>query len=162
MAVDDILTNTINFLQVYNRAVTGVRLSPPLASYLTVLDSANCPYAMSWPVQSTWHHKGQGGAPKRIDQAMQIIVFVEPLGANDIPSRAAEAVLLLQRFRNKYLDPASVPVFDPTGSEPYQITIEEGEGNPHSDTGLVSNLIFGGKAFHGFQMTVHTRILIMS
>lgn len=159
MAVDDILTNLINDIQALNRTTTGVQAAPALNDYPTVIDTADLPLVITWPGAGTWHHKGMGGAQKRQDRSLRVLCFVDPLGQNDIPSRAAEGVVLLQRLINLYLNPDSVPVTDPTGAEPYQITIEEGDSNPHSDSGLVSNLSFAGKSYSGFEIKLRARVL---
>ena len=153
------LVETINLLQAVNRSVAGVKKAPVLAKYPTKLESADLPFAISWPSDGTWHHEGMGGSQKRQDRVYRVLVYVEPLGLNDIPSRAVAAATLLQRFIEKYLAPETVPLADPGGSNPYQVTIEEGSGSPHSDGGLVSNLVFGGVPYHGFELHVRVREL---
>lgn len=162
MTIDDILLNTINYLQAYNRSVTGVlaQCVPDLADYPTVIDSAALPYIITWPTQGSWHTKGQGGYPMRFDQTFDIICYVDGAALNSIPVRALEAIMLYQRLRNKYLLPSSVAVFNPTPTEPYQITLEQDVNSPFSDTGLRSDLVFSGKPYHGFILSVRARILV--
>lgn len=153
------VNTTINLLQAVNRSITGVKKAPVLEKYPTQLNTADLPFVISWPAEGTWHHEGMGGALKRQDRVYRILVYIEPLGQNDIPTRAAAAAVLLQRFIEKYLDPATVALADPSGSNPYQVTVEEGANSPHSDGGLVSNLVFGGVPYHGFEVRVRVREL---
>jgi hypothetical protein len=158
VGVDEILINTINDIQALNRAVTGVKRAPDLDSYPTVLDTSNLPFVLTWPTEATWHSEGMGGAPKRMDRTFRIICFYEKLGQNDIPTRTAGAVKLLQRHINKFLNPASIPVRDPSDTEPYQVTLERGKNAPHGDSGIRSDLKFGGDFFTGYDLQVRVRV----
>lgn len=157
MSVNDIVTVAINALQSYHRDL--VPFAPPLASYPTIIDTPNLPMAICWPVESTFSQKGQGGALKRIDQGIEVLVYTMPLTQNDIPSRAAADVVLLQQFRMLYLDAANVPIVYPTANDPYQITIESSESAPHSDSGLRADLMYGGRPFAGFSLRLRVRAL---
>lgn len=152
MAID----TTINLIQTLNRSISGIKQAPNLAQYPTVLHTANLPYAITWPASGEWFHQGQGGSYKRENRNYRIIVYIEPLGQNDIPSRAVEAVTLLEQFKAKYLTPTTIALANPPT---YQVTIQVDEDKPITDTGLVSDLLFSGTPYHGFEIEISVREL---
>jgi len=152
------IATTIDLLQAVNRAVQGVKRAPELARYPTAIDAVDCPYVISWPAEGQFFTKG--GETKRQDRIYRVICYIEPLGLNDIPTRAVEATALLQRFIDAYIDRANVALADPQGAQPtYQVTIESGPEHVHTDSGLVSNLLFGKNTFHGFELRINVREL---
>lgn len=156
--IDDALTETINALQAYHASVTGVASAPALDSYPTVLDTAALPCVLTIPAESQFWIKG--GRANVIDpQGLRVVCFLEPLGINDIPVRMQEAVLLLQRLRNVYINPAKVPVINPSVTYPFQVTLESSEERTHRDSGISPNLSFNGKPYYGFEITLSARIL---
>ena len=148
MAIED----TINLLQALNQGITGIPpgAAPALTNYPTVIDFT--PFVITWPADGSWYIKG--AASKQALRTYRVICFVESLGVNDIPSRAVEAVQLLQRFIDAYITAANVAQADPPT---YQVTIESGPDTPHTDGGLISSLTFGGKAYHGFELRIGVR-----
>ena len=151
------ISTTINLLQALNRSITGIKRAPDLDKYPTVIDTANLPMMISWPSEAQFHIKG--GGEKRQDRVYRLICYIEPLGQNDIPSRASAAATLLQRVVDTYITAANVALADPGGTNIYQVTIESGPNHQHSDSGLVSNLLFAGKPYHGFEVRVNVREL---
>jgi hypothetical protein len=95
-----------------------------------------------------------------VDEAIRmrtalVLLYVEPLGQNDIPSRAVEAVRLLAALRETYINVANIPLAlpdDNTGG--YQLTFESGPETPHTDEGIVPNLSYGGAAYYGARLRV--------
>lgn len=158
-ATDGILQSTIDAMQALHAGVTGVVNAPALAAYPTVIDTAACPYILTWPAAATWQQKGGAGSPRRQDRTILIVGYVQPIAQSDIPSRASEAVLLVQRIGDLWLDPANVALHNPTPVEPWQATIETGGAQPFSDEGIVSNLQFRGVPWVGFQFSVRVRLL---
>jgi hypothetical protein len=155
MAVDEELAT--NLIQAVNRGIAGVRKAPDLASYPTAIDTSDLPYVLTWLGPGQWYIKG--GGYKVDKRTMLLICYIQPLGQNDIPSRAVQAVRLHQTMRATYITASTVPLADPDTNSGYQITVTSGEGTPHSDTGLRSDLQFGGKAYHGFILQVNINIL---
>ena len=130
--------------------------APSLENYLTVLDSANLPYVLTWPGPSRFYSKGGGWIVDM--ETLMIVCYVQPLGLNDIPSRATEAVRLYQVMRRKYTTVATIPLASPATSAGYQITAESGPNSPHSSDGIQSNLNFAGKPYLGFTLHLNVRI----
>jgi hypothetical protein len=155
MAVD--IELAINLIQAQNLLVSGVLEAPALSAYRTAIDTPNLPYVITWPAEGSFYAKG--GAYKADHRIMRVIAFVEPLGQSDLPTRAVEAVQLLQAMRDRWITNSVIPLQDPVGGVVYQITAESGPDRPHSDTGLVSNLVFSGRQFHGFEIRLNVRIL---
>src|SRR3954470_24277104 len=98
MSTDTIIQDTINAMQALHRAVADIATAPPLDQYPTVLDTGTIPYILTWPGPGTWHHGGMGGSPRRQDRTMFVLCYLRPLGQNDIPSRAVEGALIMQRL----------------------------------------------------------------
>ena len=63
-STDTITLDTANYLQAINQSISGVQESPTVANYRTSLDTVNCPYALSWPLDGRWYVKG--GAARKI------------------------------------------------------------------------------------------------
>lgn len=148
----------INLIQAKHRALTGfpTLYAPNLDAYPTVLDTPNLPCLLTWPADGAWFQKGHG---YKVDERVFLVLgFVEPLGQNDIPSRAVAAVQLLQSVRAMWVTPANIPL-DSGASSGYQITVESSSENRHSDQGITPDLAFGGKAYYGFRLRLNTRIL---
>ena len=151
------INTTIDLLQALHRSMSGIRKAPNLAKYPTVIDTADLPFVIAWPSDGQFAIKG--GGFKQSHRTYRVLVYVEPIGQNDIPSRAVAAVALLQTMLNAYISAANVPLADPTSTNPYQVTIESGPTAPHTDGGIVSNLVFGGKPYHGFEIRLNVREL---
>lgn len=148
----------VNLMQALNRSFAGVAQAPDLADYPTSIDTGSGAWLLTWPSEASWYAKGDGW--KVDDRTMQVIAFVEPLGQGEIPSRAQEAVQLLQRARSAYIDRANIPLAFPTPvTQPYQIVIASSNDHRHSDGGLVSNLRYQGASYHGFILNVNVRIM---
>lgn len=158
MAVD--IELAINLMQAVNRQLITANLArkaPDLASYPTVIDTADLPYLLTWPSNGSFYIKGGGYKVDR--RTMLVIGYVQPFGQNDVPSRAVQGVRLLQAAREKWISAATVPLADPGANSGYQITIESGPDSPLADGGLQSDLKFAGKDYHGFVLRVNINIL---
>ena len=150
------IVNAINLLQTLHSGVSGVTRAPQLAQYPTVIDTADLPYVITWPGEGQFAIKG--GGYKVIHRTYRVIAFVEPLGQNDIPSRAVTAVTLLSNLIDAYITASNVALSD----GPVQLTIESSDTNRHRDGGLVSNLSFSGKPYHGFEIRLNVRELYVT
>ena len=151
-STDTLIHDAIDLVQALNRSVAGVRTAPALASYPTVIETAMLPCLITWPTQGRWYVKG--GAERQMLRTFQVIGYVEPLGQNAIPSRAVQAIDLLQLLINAYTNTDNIRLFNPP---PYQLTIESSSDTQHADGGLQSDLMFGGRAFHGFMIDLNVR-----
>ena len=130
--------------------------APTWDSYLTVLDSANLPYVITWPGPSRFYSKGGGWIVDM--ETLTVVCYIQPLGLNDIPSVGVEALHFYQVLRRKYATVATIPLASPATSAGYQITVESGPNSPHSSDGIVSNLAFAGKPYRGFTLHLNVRI----
>ena len=149
--VSTIILDAMNALQTLNRTLCT---APQVSEYPTAIDTGSGPIAITWPADGEAWQKGNG-----YDQAvlsMRVIVFVDPVAQNDIPSHAADGAVLLQQFINLYVKAANTPQANPP---PYQLTIQSGASAAHiTHGGLVPTLSFGGRAFVGFELTVPVRM----
>lgn len=146
---------TIDLLQTLNRTVTGLAANgaPALADYPTVLDDAALPICLTWPAEGQSYSKG-GGA-KQETRTYRVVVFIEMLGLNDIPSNAVAAAALHQAFKDLYITAGNIALATPPT---YQVTIETAPNGAHvSDGGIVPSLSFGGRPMIGFEFRVPVR-----
>lgn len=150
------LTLAINKLQALHRSISGVRYAPDLSAYPTVLDTANLPAVITWPVDGSWYMKGGGW--KVDERTMLVLVYVQPLAQNDIPSNAAASVALLGRLREAYITYANALQATPDIDSGYQMTLNSGPERPMSDGGIEANLSFGGAAFYGARIRVNVHL----
>jgi hypothetical protein len=127
--------------------------APEVAKYPTGLSTAQLPLALTWPGPSTFDFEGIGGGKRRFMQSLTTIVYMQPLGQNDIPSRADESLLMLDAVRNILLDNTAIV------DSNYQVTLAQDLSNPHRDSGLRGDLQFGGTVFFGFTVDIRLRIL---
>lgn len=153
-STDTLIHDSIDALQALHRTVSGVITAPALAGYPTVLETAMLPCVLVWPVQGSWYVKG--GAARQMVRTMQVLGYVEPLGQNTIPTRAVQAIDLLQRLINLYTTISAIPLSNPP---PYQLTIESSSDLPHQDGGLQADLAFGGRAYAGFMISLNVRAI---
>ena len=151
--IDTILVDTANYLQVLNRAITGVALAPPVNEYPTTLDTPNCPMVLAWPSEGQWYVKG--GAARQQLRTWRVVCYYEPIAQNDVPTNTEGALLLIQRLINAYTNVANVPQANPP---PYQLTIESGPDMQHTDGGLDVRQ-FRGVTFAGFELRITVRAL---
>lgn len=157
MAVD--IEYAIGLIQAQNRAAlgAGVGLVPAFGDYRASIQDAQLPYVVTWPGAGRWNNKGHGWWEDR--RTYLIIVFVEPLGQKSIGLRSVAAVQYLQRMRAHYITAANISLAEPTiANGGYQVTVESGQGTPHSDEGLVSNLDMAGTLYHGFVLNLNVCI----
>lgn len=150
--ISTIILDTMNALQTLHSGITGVK-APQVANYPTMLDDGNTPLAITLPAHG--EHWIKGGSYNQANRTYHVYVFIEPLTQYDLPSRAVQAVTLLQQFANLYVNPANIALANPP---PYQLSLQSGpDGAKHSDEGLTPNLAFGGRPFYGFQFSVTVR-----
>jgi hypothetical protein len=150
---DTDFTLLINRMQTLHRAISGIRYAPPLHQYPTALQTPSLPSVLTWIGPGQFSTKG-GGWYWDVRTAL-VLLYVEPLGQNDIPSRAVEAVRLLAALRETYINVANIPLAYPgdnTGG--YQLTFESSPETPHTDEGIVPNLSYGGAAYYGARLRV--------
>ncbi len=144
------IIDAMNYLQALNRTLIK---APDVSTYPTVLDTPNLPMAITWPGAGEWWLKGGGWA--QTHRTFRVLVFIQALNQDDVPSRTVQGAELLGQFLNLYLTAAVVAQANPP---PYQLTIESGPQGPHhTDDGLVPTLSFGGRAFVGFELAVKVR-----
>ncbi len=144
-----------NRLQALHRTLSDVRLAPPVAQYLTVLDTPNCPYVMTWIGQGVLYSKGGGWLVEQV--TARVFGFVEPVGQNDIPSRTADGLAVLSALSALYITIGNVTLYTPDEAEAegYQMTIETApDGQRVTHGGLRADLQFGGRSWVGFEIQV--------
>ena len=152
------LTLAVNRLQALHRDVPGIRYAPDLAEYPPNLTTANLPAVLTWPADGQWYLKGGGW--RTDERTMLVLLYIAPLGQNDIPSNAAEAVSLLAQLRETHILRQNVPLADPDDNvDAYQITLESSTDRPHGDGGIEPNLAFGGALYYGARLRVNVRLL---
>jgi hypothetical protein len=151
--------STIDLIQTINRGISGVRRAPPLVSMPTQINTADLPFVVTWIGDGTSFHKGLNTSLLRMDRTYRIIAFVAPLGQSIIPDRATEAALLLQHVIEAWLRVESVALADPDANGGYQVTLQVSETQPIRDSGLRSDLMFGGVPYHGFEVSLPVREL---
>lgn len=145
-----VILDTMNYLQVLNRTLIN---APAVDKYPSVIDTPNLPVAITWPGAGEYWLKGGGW--HFTERTYRILVYIQVLNQDDIPSRAVYSATLFGQFVNLYTDPSIVAQSNPP---PYQLTIESGPSGPHhSDDGLVPSLSFGGRPFLGFELAIRTR-----
>lgn len=149
--VTTIILDAMNALQALNNTICT---APVVSSYPTAIDTGSGPICITWPADGEVWQKGGG-----YDQGvlnMRVIVFIDPVAQNDIPSHAADGAVLLQKFLNLYVKVGNTPQAAPP---PYQLTIQSGPASSHvHHGGLVPTLSFGGRAFVGFELTIPVRM----
>jgi hypothetical protein len=148
--IETTILDTMNYLQALNRTLIN---APAVASYPTVLDTPNLPMAITWPGAGDWWLKGGGWGQS--NRTYRVIVFIQVLNQDDIPSRAVDSAGLLGRFLNLYLVPGNAALANPL---PFQLSLQSApDGIHHSDNGLVPSQSFGGRNFVGFELAVRVR-----
>lgn len=133
------------------------RKVPAVSAYPLKADTADLPLILTRPAEATWHTKGIENALRREDREYEILVFVEPLGQSELPARLIEAMGLLQDVKDWILSTPALS--DPTNYGDYQVTLQQSEASPHSDGGIVPDLLIGGVAYHGFRVRARVREL---
>jgi hypothetical protein len=156
-AGDTVILDCMNYLQGLNRTIlldSGAAIkAPEVAFYPSVLDTPNLPLAITWP--GAGEHWLKGGGWHWTNRTYRILVYIQVLNQDDIPSRAVYAATLFGKFVNLYTNPSVVAAANPP---PYQLTLESGPSGPHhADDGLVPSLSFGGRPFLGFELQIKTR-----
>jgi len=155
--VIDALQDVVNGLTLAVGSKTITLQAPHIDRYPTQLTTAQLPLALTWPGGSSFDYEGIAGGKRRFMQSLTIIVYIQPLGQNDIPSRTEEAIDWLDVVRNALLD--NVVLIQETGIKAYQAVLTQGLGNPHRDSGVTPSLSFGGVSYVGFTLDVTVRIL---
>lgn len=146
-----------NAMQALHRTLIPgtLRLAPDVGGELTVLDTPNCPYVLTWVGPGEVYSKGGGW---KVEAATaRVFVFVETLGQNDVPSRTLEGLGALGAITDLYVTIGNVRLLTPsdTAAEGYQATINTGPDATHvTHGGLRADLQFGGRAFVGFEVQV--------
>lgn len=153
MAVD--IELAVNLMQAQHRGLALVRYAPDLSAYPTALDTPLLPCLLTWPGPGSWGQKGHGY--KFDTRTMQVMGFCEPIGQSDLPTRAIEAVQLLQQVRSFWSTAADLSL-DTGATSGYQITVKSAFDNPHADDGIGPQLTMGGKTYHGFILRVAVAI----
>lgn len=148
-------TRVANALQALHRTLipSVLRYAPDVGSELTVLDTPNCPYVLTWVGAGEVYSKGGGW--KMEEATARVFVFVEPMGQGDIPSRTAEGLAALSAITDLYVTIANVRLLSPDVDAGYQATIETGPDARHvTHGGLRADLQFGGRVYAGFEVQV--------
>lgn len=155
MAIDiELACNLIQAKIRDNLAPTLIQNAPDADAYLPSLHDAQCPYVMTWPGEGSFYQKGGG---YKIDQrTFEVFCFVQAQGQQEIPTRTVDGIRILQAMRNLFITAHNIPLadIDVTG---YQITVESDSATPHSDTGLIGSLPYGGLVFMGFTLRLNVR-----
>src|SRR4051812_4501238 len=118
MTIDTVIFDIMTAMQALNATIPGV-IAPAPALYPTSIDTAVAPFCMTWPGDGENWQKGSGYSQGT--RTYRVIVFLDPVAQNDIPSHAVAGALLLQQFVNLYIKSANTPLINPGA---YQATIE--------------------------------------
>lgn len=149
-----------NRLQALHRSLSGAGWSlraPDVAQYPTNLPTANLPMALTWVGASSFSQKGGGWGYEVLKAS--VFLFIEPLGQNDIPSRAALAMDVMATLIDAYRTAENIPLAQPgDNTAAYQITLESDPGNTHSHGGLVADLGFGGASYYGARFSLNVTL----
>lgn len=153
---DTIILDTMNVMQALHRTLTvdgRPVTAPPVANYPTVIDTPSLPFVMTWPAAGEAWQKGHGFDQWR--RTFRVIVYLQVLGQDDVPSRTVPNALILQQIINLYVNPVNTPLGN---IPPYQLTVQSGPDGPHiTDGGLITTLSFGGRPFVGCDIQVPIR-----
>ena len=155
--VIDAVQDIVNNLTVTLGSKTITMHAPHLERYPTQLTTAQLPLALTWPSASSFDYEGVSGGKRRFMQSLTIIVYIQPLGQNDIPSRAEEAIEWLDVVRNAILD--KNVLISETGPQAYQAVLTQSIGSPYRDSGITPSISFGGVSYVGFTIDATVRIL---
>lgn len=154
------IATTIDLIQTVNRSIItawGRGKAPPLASYPLKLDTADAPLVITVPGRAQWSRQ-QFGSKKRTDRPYRVIVFVAPLGQNELPARIDDTVRLISAFEDTWLavDAQGYPTAlqDPTNAGDRQITFVP---DATEDGGLAVDLQIGGVPWSGFEIQLGVR-----
>lgn len=134
---------------------TYLSLVPDSEHYPTSLDDSLCPFALTWVEDGSWYQKGAGY--KIDDRSFSIFVFIESLAQRDVTTRYPQGLQVLAAVRNLFATASHIQLDDGSVSG-FQITATSKTDSPQSDSGLVSNLPFGGKPWFGFTIPLRVRI----
>jgi hypothetical protein len=146
-------TLLINRLQARHRALSGIKYAPDLHKYPTQLNTPSLPAVLTWIGGGSFWHKGGGW--RWDDATALILLFVEPLGQNDIPTNASKAAEVLASLRALYITTAYIPLASSDdNASGYQLTIESSQDSPHTHGGIEPNLSFGGASYYGARLQV--------
>ncbi len=155
--VVDAVQDVLNGLALVVGAKTVALYAPHVDRYPTQLTTAQLPLALTWPGGSSFDFEGISGGKRRFMQSLTIIVYIQPLAQNDIPSRTNEALDWLDVTRNALLD--HTVLIQETGPQAYQAVLTQGLGSPHRDSGVTPSLSFGGVSYVGFTIDITVRVL---
>lgn len=152
--VDTIMLDAMNALQTLNRTIPGMQ-SPPVNAYPTVIDTTG-----GQPVGLTLAGSGEawqkGDGYNQSIMTYRIIVFLDPVAQNDVPSHLTEGAILSQQIANLYVNKNNTSIATPP---PYQMTIQSGPNGEHLQyIGINPNLSFGGRAWFGFEWHIPVRV----
>ena len=150
---DTDLVLMINKLQALHRTISGIKYAPPLAQYPTQLNTPSLPAVLTWVGPGRYSTKG-GGWKWDVRTAL-VLLYIEPLAQNDIPSNALKAITTLSALREAYIDVANIPLANESG---YQLTIESSPEMTHNDGGIEPNLSFGGAAYYGARLRINVTL----
>lgn len=152
MSLDTVIYDIMAAMQTLNRTISGVQAPPP-EQYPTAIDTATCPFVMTWPGDGDDWQKGAGYSQGQ--RTFRVLCYLDPVAQSDIPSHAVEGALLLQQFKNLYIKSLNTPLINPGA---YQATLESGPTGGHmTDGGLVPTLSFGGRPWFGFELSIVVR-----
>ena len=120
------------------------------------------PLVLTVPSAGSFFHLGvTAGAPKRQNRAYEVILIVEPWNQNNQPENMELTTIVWQNLMEAILDPENIAVANidtnTPSVQPYQVTIMDSEGNPHSDGGLVGDIEVGGMPHWGVRLRVNVR-----
>ncbi len=133
----------------------NIQAPPPNAYPTSISPTGGQPFAMTVLRSGEGWQKGYGYAQGV--HTYGVLVFLDPVAQNDIPSHVVDGANIFQQVLNVFTDYRNSALFDPGA---YQATIESGPSGPHisgTAPGPQPALTFGGTPWYGFEMTVPVR-----
>ncbi len=92
----------LNATQTIVSGISGVTKAPQIADYVASLNSTDCPYAFSWPLQGDWTEGAIGLYQET--ETIVITVLIAPVGQGTYGQQVVAAATLLDAFRAAFLD----------------------------------------------------------
>ncbi len=154
MSLDTIAIDIMTGLQALIAAqLPNVQAPAPNAYPTAISPTGGQPFAMTVLRSSEGWQKGAGYGQGI--HTYGVLVFLDPVAQNDIPSHVVDGANIFQQFMNVFILSTNTPLINPGA---YQATITSGPDGAHiSGSGPSVSLKFGGADWYGFEMTVPVR-----
>jgi len=94
------ISNSISLLQTLHGGITGVKLAPTV--YRGSINTAQLPFVITWPAPAETTYQTLKAYQSL--RTYSVRCFVEPVGQNNIDAPIQEAITLLERFLDTYMN----------------------------------------------------------